>query len=120
MWRRFADQLDVQLSSADASPGVGVGDKGRAGTRAGTDCVVTFIVRASYPSDELHSRNITNVDDLAAIARSAHCTVYTLLLQDLSLHQQIIAMRRTTLLVGADGTGLLNRYEMKCGSDGCE
>lgn len=67
-------------------------------------CKVTFIDRRAHSA-----RSIMNVDALADIARNLSCTVQRVSFEDMSLAEQVRLVRyNTTILVGAEGTGLLN------------
>jgi len=75
-------------------------------------CAVTFIARHRHV-DALHSRGIRNLEELEGVAREQGCTSQVLFLHKMTLVDQIAQLRfNTTLLVGADGTGLLNAVWM--------
>jgi hypothetical protein len=98
-------------------------------------CAVTFIARHRYmvrcirlcfdkmihlslifvaflftcTQDALHSRGTRNINELEAVAREYGCTTQVLFLHNMPISEQIAQLRyNTSLLVGADGTGLLN------------
>ena len=95
----------------------------------GERCLVTFLVRTieSIPSSPLppnpesfqqKSRDIFNLWELDETARSLSCQTQFLVLQRLSIKDQILELRwNTTLLVSPDGTGLYNTLFMdECSS----
>jgi len=87
-------------------------------SRGKSDCSVTFVVRRIRSNSEeaifeRESRDIANLAALVTEAEDMGCSVQTLLLQHMNMKDQVAQVRwNTTLLVGADGTGLLNAVHM--------
>ena len=80
-----------------------------------SQCAVTFVSRGvTTNAYNISPRNIINLDALIQIAESHNCTTQVVELQKLpSISEQIFQLRfNTTLLVGTDGTGLLNAVWM--------
>lgn len=77
-----------------------------------SDCSVTIVIREDEGNPP--KRGIQNVEELVQVARDMGCRVNTVRFQAMILLDQIEEVRwNTTLLVGSDGTGLLNALHMR-------
>jgi hypothetical protein len=77
-----------------------------------SDCSVTIIVREN--EGDTPKRGIRNVQELLQAARDMGCRAQTVRFQNMIILDQIEEVRwNTTLLVGSDGTGLLNALHMR-------
>jgi hypothetical protein len=80
-------------------------------------CHVAFVIRSKKMNENkniftISSRHIDNTETLESIARTKGCATTRLILQDMTIVEQIKIFQNITLLVSSDGTALLNTVFM--------